>query len=1305
MGSLGASTVELQGCEWVAELRAIGAFHYKQRTRTCGLPMTETDPDETPTRFGDGQGPKPEDRTTPSIKGAGAEKPKAPAGGADADETPTRFAGSEKAPGPKPEDRTLPAFKGVGKDKPKDKPKAPVGGDADPDDTPTRVGGSDAKSRGPGSNAEEDRTLPAMKGAGGQQAKVPMTAGPKDPLIGKQLGGCRIDTLLGRGAMGAVYKARQMRLDRDVAIKIIRPEMMTDPRTLKRFEVEARTVGKFNSQHVVMVHDVGFELGVHFLVMEFVQGKNMREHTKLLAGGRLPAGEAIPLLRQACKGLEEAQRLAVIHRDIKPDNLMLTDRGVLKIADFGIAKPIQEDFNMTMTSELIGTPLYMSPEQCQGSATQLDFRSDMYSLGATFYYLLTGEPPIRASSVYELIQTKTKLEHLCLWKALPDLGENHPLSRVIERMTALDRDDRYESYEALFNDIVLVEQGGTVNIPAKVAPKPKPVVVAAAKQKPRTALYAILLVVVAGGAGYMWLPRTPIVPSGVPDPEVVKSTLNGLRQRLAREGPSEILRNDLNKLVPDEAQKAQRADLLEDVKNGMRVKDQFEKIKPPGPPVLPFKDLDEHFKLVDAVQVAGSPGKELREWVESARRTRRAESQLGDAARAVLTSAFSQWESDCSKAAGNKTKLVELATRLDEISAARSNLFDILPGQREALNTVLPAVRLQTAKERLSKPGPRTNEVDVSADLARIRGDFERDGPLAAFTDRTTDLKPTSNEQIAAREALLNEIKVAADAQNQARAARASNSYPSDPKLPFKDVGDYYAMLERALDPVRRAGKLPAWAEKVRMELREEPSLQFKVVGACQRECDRLKGLRADPGTAIDVLTSGLAVLKSGIAKATELFEGARAQLESIVPAAMLSQMETDLARDQKRQVWFGDAAKALAQIKGVSTLADWRVAKTAIVAELERLGSSRNDFATAPEVERIWKQAVDARDRWLGADKNMADLAAKIASGDLTGAESVARTITAAEGRDELRLLADAAAKCRDAFEAIDKDLAIQKASTLLTEARSVLKPVVTLAPAADEHIKTWVEKIEALKSSATGMVPIASGTTKASPEKVSSFFLSATECSYAEYTQFLKELKAEVAGIADRQQRLEKVAAKLFGAELTADRLQELLDSDPRKQPDKMPIDKVTWYGAAACAAWNGRALPTLAEWSLAAFGDGNRSRFPWGPEPSNDPQKRNPNPEKFAEVDMGGLSWRLSDNVRIYHLGGNVAEWLATAPGATSAMVAGGRANDRSEANAREQAEGKPLPAEKNDNRAGFGFRTVLRPRSFPGLQWPR
>ena len=483
---------------------------------------------------------------------------------------------------------------------------------SEPDEDPTLPS---AKASGAGDgDAGEERTVPSGKKAPPPPAdertapalEAKQFASGNDPgqLLGKVLGGCRIDKMLGRGAMGAVYKARQLKLDRDVAVKVIRPEMMTDPRMLKRFEVEARTVGKFNSAHVVMVHDVGFELGVHFLVMEFVQGKNLREHVKLLAGGRLQAGDALPLIRQAVKGLDEARRLGVVHRDIKPDNLMLTDQGVLKIADFGIAKPIQDDFHMTMTSELIGTPLYMSPEQCQGGA-DVDFRSDMYSLGATFFYLLTGEPPIRASSVYELIQTKTKLENLCLWKQLPELDENHPLSRLIERMTANDREDRYGSYDELLNDLVLVEAGETLHTPPKRIKKAAAAKPVAAKGG-RGLLMALGAVVVLGAAvgGYFSFVHRPETPEPGPRPEsggapvggsgvgatadvaATRAALARFRTRLENNGPGGTLRDEVRDLAVPAELATDRDRLLADVEAGLAVEARPADVERPAGLVL-----------------------------------------------------------------------------------------------------------------------------------------------------------------------------------------------------------------------------------------------------------------------------------------------------------------------------------------------------------------------------------------------------------------------------------------------------------------------------------------------------------------------------------------------------------------------------------------------------------------------------------------------------------------------------------------------------------------------------------------------
>ena len=755
----------------------------------------------------------------------------------------------------------------------------------DPDEQPTRFGGPQPQPQ-PQRSKSEDPTMPAMdkgsamnKGkAGGQgptgkptpKAPAPAAApGMTDPLLGKTLGGCRIDKLLGRGAMGAVYKARQLKLDRDVALKVIRPEMMTDQRMLKRFEVEARTVGKFNSANVVMVHDVGFELGVHWLVMEFVEGANLRDHVKLLAGGRLPAGEALPLLRQSIKGLEEAQRLKIVHRDIKPDNLMLTDRGVLKIADFGIAKPLQEDFSMTMTSELVGTPLYMSPEQCQGEGA-LDFRSDMYSLGATFYYLLTGEPPIRASSVYELIQTKTKLASLCLWKALPGLDQNNPLSRVIERMTALDREDRYESYEALLADLVLVEQGATITVPKQSGARGK-------KRKGRgpargVVLGAVGALLAAGAGGYAWWSSQQAKPGQgvvVGDLGPQQQRLQVLRERFAGEGPSPSLVEDLQLMEATGSVVAARDVLLAEVERAQAVRQALAAIVPPQELALPFTDLKKHFDAVaQAARVDAAASVALREFAAKAATTARAENELADRAMSKLSSAFVEWQSARSKAGNDAAALVQFGDSLKAIEDGRRALLDLLPAQRAKIERDLKSEALDAARLGLKAVGGGV-EVDVGAALQQIREAFTKDGPAASLQTRLRDLQPTRSDQLTVRKALLDEFQRAETARTQAEGAR-TDKFPLA-KLPFDDVSDYYETLERALDPVRVADQsLPTWAASLRTKLRAEATLQPRIVTACAQAL-------AEANTE-----AALAGVETAVQLGRRLLPGAAAELDKL---------------------------------------------------------------------------------------------------------------------------------------------------------------------------------------------------------------------------------------------------------------------------------------------------------------------------------------------------------------------------------------------------------------------------------------
>ena len=208
---------------------------------------------------------------------------------------------------------------------------------------------------------------------------------------------------LGRGGMGVVYKARQKSLNRLVAIKILAPERERDARFAGRFAREAELLAKLSHPHIVTIHDFGETGGLYYLVMEFVDGVNLRE---LLRGGRLPPAEALAIVPAICDALQYAHDRGIVHRDIKPENILLDKEGKVKIADFGIAKiiqpeagradlPVSPEFGAAQQrgpTGVLGTPKYMAPEQAEKPGA-VDHRADIYSLGVVFYEMLTGELP------------------------------------------------------------------------------------------------------------------------------------------------------------------------------------------------------------------------------------------------------------------------------------------------------------------------------------------------------------------------------------------------------------------------------------------------------------------------------------------------------------------------------------------------------------------------------------------------------------------------------------------------------------------------------------------------------------------------------------------------------------------------------------------------------------------------------------------------------------------------------------------------------------------------------------------------
>ena len=212
-------------------------------------------------------------------------------------------------------------------------------------------------------------------------------------------GDFRFGALLGKGGMGAVYAGSQVSLDRPVAIKVLPPHLSGNESFRERFVIEARSVARINSPHVIQVYGAGVHEGHHFFAMELVDGQDLSKVLK--TSGRPEHAQAAAWLLQAARGLAAAGELGIIHRDIKPANLMLTTKGVVKVMDFGLARLASEGQGLTMTGTIMGTVSYFSPEQGRGE--RCDCRTDIYALGITFYELLTGHLPFTGTEATSVI--------------------------------------------------------------------------------------------------------------------------------------------------------------------------------------------------------------------------------------------------------------------------------------------------------------------------------------------------------------------------------------------------------------------------------------------------------------------------------------------------------------------------------------------------------------------------------------------------------------------------------------------------------------------------------------------------------------------------------------------------------------------------------------------------------------------------------------------------------------------------------------------------------------------------------------
>ena len=353
---------------------------------------------------------------------------------------------------------------------------------AQPSGDPDATFASQPKTEADGDETEVDRTgdyspAPAPK-------KKSTAKAAADPDMPAELGGYEILKQLGKGGMGAVYLARQMSLDRAVALKVMNEQWANDPVFIARFVREAYAAAQLTHHNVVQIYDIGQDSDINYFSMEFVEGKSLGDMLK--KSGRVPPQEAVGYILQAARGLKFAHDRGMVHRDIKPDNLMLNVEGIVKVADLGLVKTrgmkaeddappsavgepskpgsmLQEMPNVTNVGTAMGSPSYMAPEQCR-DASSVDRRADVYSLGCSLYALLCGRAPFTGATAVEVITKHLNEPPPPLAKVMPTAPRE--LADIVDKTLRKEPADRYQDMGELI-EAIQSWQAGDANGPPR----------------------------------------------------------------------------------------------------------------------------------------------------------------------------------------------------------------------------------------------------------------------------------------------------------------------------------------------------------------------------------------------------------------------------------------------------------------------------------------------------------------------------------------------------------------------------------------------------------------------------------------------------------------------------------------------------------------------------------------------------------------------------------------------------------------------------------------------------------------------
>lgn len=385
-----------------------------------------------------------------------------------------------------------------------------------------------------------------------------MTTSDDDALIGKELGRCLIQRKLGQGGMGAVYLAQHPGLNRAVAIKVLPGDLAGTPEFRERFIREARLAARLEHPNVVQVHDVGHEQGFHYIAMQYVEGKSLDGWLK--ERKKLTVGEALSMTKRVAAALSAAAKLGIVHRDIKPHNILISKDGHVKVADFGLAKDEDANRSISEPGVVMGTPYYMSPEQAKG--LNVDHRSDLYSLGATLYHMLTGKRLFDGGSPVAIVMKQASDEQPVPARQLePSIPEN--VDAFLARLLQKDPANRFQTADEVIRALDGLKQGGAATIgPATAAVPPKRKAAMIALPIAGILIVGIILGLVLGRGGKQPDPHSaPAAPPAVAEKPaekpVVKAPTPPVEEKPATPAPAKepTARERIMKKFSDAAEK------------------------------------------------------------------------------------------------------------------------------------------------------------------------------------------------------------------------------------------------------------------------------------------------------------------------------------------------------------------------------------------------------------------------------------------------------------------------------------------------------------------------------------------------------------------------------------------------------------------------------------------------------------------------------------------------------------------------------------------------------------------------------